>query len=734
MQNFLNPVFKFFLVGITILTFSCTTEMEKYYEVPDWLVGNAYEFLEKQGNYTLFMQAIEMAGYKDLVDGKGIITVMAPSDEAFNAYLAQKGYSSLSDIPINELKKLVGYHLVYYAFGKDRFANYQPNGSGNENPLEKGLYYKHRTKALGETTTEYDKVLERNVKIFHKELFIPVLSEYLFQTKSIDPTSNYEYFFEDSKWSGDNGGFNIASAVVDTTNADYAVVTDNGYLYEIDRVLEPLETIHQSLRNQGNFSEFLTLYDKFSDFWYDEEATKNYGNGDSLFIHKHIDLPQIASEWPYNGEEGLADYANLAALSKDAFTVFVPTNEAIDDFYNKYWAPNYSSIDSIYWMQIRYLLDNHVYSGSLVFPEEITKEEIKTTYGTTISFDPEADVDIKQICANGAYYGLNKVQVPSMFESVTSPALSNPNYRMFMYMLDASGMILPLSNNTINYTVFYPSDDVFIKSGYYDSDIRYYDPNEKSYSDDAIQILDGLWGTMSSGTMGSIIDDHVATDVLTVIDGISVYKTRNSLNYIYVKEDSVSTTRMYNENAGFAALSPIDGDWSNGQAFNTDTLLLQNNIPFKAEIPSADEYAYLKDYEYFSTLLTKAGLLQFLNPLDFIVDDYLVFAPTNEVIRQDSLNGHIIPSDPDSLAEYLKYYFVPLSANNLSDFLFPGTGVSYELSTYQMVEGEYTKFSIADDGTNLEITSPTGNAKVLSKIPKVYSDGAAYLIDGLIQP
>lgn len=301
-------------------------------------------------------------------------------------------------------------------------------------------------------------------------------------------------------------------------------------------------------------------------------------------------------------------------------------------------------------------------------------------------------------------------------------------------MLDAADMVLPLSNNTINYTIFYPSDDVILKSGYYDMDIRYYDPNEKLYSDDAIQVLDGLWGNLSSGNMTDIINDHVATDILTTVDDISVYKTRNSLNYIYVKPDSVASTRMYNENIGFAALSPIDGDWTNGQTYNTDTILLSNNIPFKAEISSADEYAYLKDFEYFSTLLTKAGLLPINNPLDFILEDYMVFAPSNEAIRQDSLNGITIPTDPDSLAEYLKYYFVPLSDNNLSDFLFPGTGVNAELNTFRIVENEASTFTITDEGNQLKITTPKGSANVLSKIPKVYSDGAAYVIDEILQP
>ena len=730
MRRFINRVLMLSLLLASLFVVSCQTELDKYYELPEWLKGNAYEYLESTGNHTQFLQAIDLTGYKDLVNGKGIITVMAPSDDAFTAYLSKKGYASVNDIPADELKKLIGYHLVYYSFGKEQFANYQPNGSGSENPLEKGLYYKHRTKAHNPISTEFDPIKGRDVKVYHKELFIPVLSENYFTTKGIDAKSNYEYFFKESTWTGDDDGFNVASATVD----DYALVTDNGYLYEIDRVIEPLETIHKSLKNQGNFSDFLSMYDKYSDYWYDAEATANYGNGDSLFVHKHIGLPQIASEWPYNGEGTLPDYANLGSLSKDAFSVFVPTNEAISNFFNEYWAPYYTSLDSVYWLQVGYLLDNHVYEGSVVFPEEIQKGEIITTYGTAVSFDPASDVDISQICANGAYYGLNSVQVPAMFNSVTGPAFRDPEYRMFLFMINSSGMVLPLSSNSINYTVFYPNDETMFRSGFDGNEIKYYDLDPKDYSDDVIQINDGTWGNLSTGAMSGFINDHISTDVLTEVTGIKVYKTRSNLNYLYMKGDSIASTTMYNENLGFSAIEKIEGSWSNGEAYKLDTTLQKNSRLFKEEIVSADEesYTYIADFKEFSALLSKAGFLPINNKLDFIVDHYMVFAPNNETI----LNAPpgVIPEDAAELAEYLKYYFVPLSSNFLSDYLFPGTGFSGDLKTYKLVDFEATTLTITDQGDKLHITSPNGEANVLSVIPKVYSDGAAYLIDGLIQP
>ena len=43
----------------------------------------AYQQLQKDGSYTIFLQGVDLAGFTDIVDGKNLMTVMAPDDEAF---------------------------------------------------------------------------------------------------------------------------------------------------------------------------------------------------------------------------------------------------------------------------------------------------------------------------------------------------------------------------------------------------------------------------------------------------------------------------------------------------------------------------------------------------------------------------------------------------------------------------------------------------------------------------
>ena len=87
MQKSIGTVLKISFVLASMFLLSCQSELDKYYKIPDWLKGNAYQLLESKGNYTLFLEAVDLSGYKDMISGKGIITVMTTSDEDFQQYL-----------------------------------------------------------------------------------------------------------------------------------------------------------------------------------------------------------------------------------------------------------------------------------------------------------------------------------------------------------------------------------------------------------------------------------------------------------------------------------------------------------------------------------------------------------------------------------------------------------------------------------------------------------------------
>ena len=141
---------------------SCQDNLS-YYDTPESLKGSIYETLQERGNYTIFLKGVDMAGYAPILQGKGVYTVMAPNDEAFAAYLKNEcGVNSIEELSAETVKKLIGFHILYYSFDKSMLINFRPDeGDGatdEELMVNAGLYYKFRTMYM-DARDRYDKWL-----------------------------------------------------------------------------------------------------------------------------------------------------------------------------------------------------------------------------------------------------------------------------------------------------------------------------------------------------------------------------------------------------------------------------------------------------------------------------------------------------------------------------------------------------------------------------------------------
>ena len=142
------------LLSFPVLMTSCfEDEMtdDPHYK-PQVRTGSAYQQLQKDGNYTIFLQGVDLAGFTDIVDGKNLMTVMAPDDEAFQVYLDSLGYASIQamyEANPQLVNRLIGFHLVHYAYDWNKFVNFRPEeGDGSteeQSNMNAGLYFKHRT-------------------------------------------------------------------------------------------------------------------------------------------------------------------------------------------------------------------------------------------------------------------------------------------------------------------------------------------------------------------------------------------------------------------------------------------------------------------------------------------------------------------------------------------------------------------------------------------------------------
>ena len=731
---------------------------DDHYKSPEWLKGNAWEVLESEGNHSMFLKAIELTGYKPIVNGQSVMTVMAPDDGAWQNFLQQRGYSSVEDMQAKapqELKKTVGYHLMYYAYDWQKMVNFRPTeGDGateEQKQVNAGLYYKHRTRSADDMEQVRGRLngVDTTVTIYHFERYLPVLSHMMFATKGIDAKSNYEYFFPGSEWGGGTRGFNVSNASVLDQDA---VVTDNGYLYHVNQVVSPLETIHATLKSNPNYSDFISLYDTYAELTPASEDI-NTSVGKVVYTISHGTLPDIACEWPVN------TWSAMEQLDRVAYNIFAPSNQAISRFFTNYWKPEsgYRSLADLDPLILEYfIMQSFADETTPIFPEEIEKGLVQTAYGTPVNINP-AHVDDRLFCENGIVYGMNDMEAPAIFSSVVGPAFRDTTYQCFMYALDKSELVLSLASDKSQFVTLVPSNYQF----------NHNEPQMRLNTTTAGRFLevysdvDGNFANMGSGQARSIVNMHTASNLSELrSSGVQVVETNTAFNYWYVVDGRITTSALFNEQlnpsyqgnpfVGFHEVSNNGMPWSNGRAYayDYDKLFAEasgDGLTHRLAVGNDRNY----EYYLFAQLLQKAGLVQGGGLPSITSDDtrYIVFVPTNEAIKNGiasipgcgslqvaddyTLTGNLSTTNKTLLANYLRNYFVSSLMNTITSYPYPGSackGTFNTMGTEKMVISESAGRIYAAFGDN----QPVGVTEKYHCLPFAFSDGCMQLIDGII--
>ncbi|MDR0572640.1 MAG: fasciclin domain-containing protein [Tannerella sp.] len=707
---------------------ACEDRMQEHYEIPAWLKGSAWKVLEDRGNFSIFLKGVELAGYKSMLEGKSILTVMAPDDAAFTKYLSENNYPDISEMSRDELNKLIGFHLLYYSYNKERMVNFRPEGDGiadKDKDVNAGLYYKFRTRSANAATSEIDRQTGKHVTVYHLERFLPVFSYRFFATKEIDAKANYEYFYPNSVWTGDDG-FNVSNASV----TEYGIIADNGFIYLVDKVLHPLETIYTELEKRDNYLNFFNLYDNYSAYEYDATLSGDYGKAigaDSLYLHRHgSSLPPIAMEWP------VSSYQAVNLLSSVSYSVFAPSNNALNAFFERFWEKgDYESLWSIDPLVMKHLMNQFVYGGSIVFPEEITSGKIKNSYGVPFNFDP-AKVTDKAICINGNFYGMDEINTPPLFASVAGPAFRDKKRAGYLYMLDGSGLLNAYVSNNAEFTLLIPNDSVMNENGIF----------LNSYTTDNVleeETADGL-APLSSSKMQAIVNMHTVLGKTELKHaGTQVCATQSAFNYWYIKDGAIANNVFFNNLLNpdytgtpfvpFRELTNEGNAWSNGRAYEYDSkagLFLADDsdgLIYALAVCNDSRYPY---YE-FAQLLKKAGLVLETTIPMLQGSRFVAFIPTNEAIKAAAGN---IPENTTQLRNYLESYFLRSIENVFTNYPYPGS--TFRSNAYTTPNGK--KINYTDSGVNLsvELDGSGVKANVNSRydfFPFAFHDGCFHLIN-----
>lgn len=769
---------------------ACQDDLDEleHYKSPDFLVGNAIEVLKADGNYKTFLRGIELIGYNDVVNTQ-LLTVLAPTDEAFTSYLKGLNYASIEEMYYANpelTREMITYHLLYYAMDWDKMTNFRPTDGDGATDTQKavmaGMYNRYRTRCTPAITKEYNAEagVQTEVSVVHYDRYLTVFSAQMFHTLGIDAKTNYEYFFPGTKWNPNNlsNGFNVMNAAVLDKEA---VVTDNGYLYHIDHVLEPLGTIYEELQKDPKYSKFLKFFTSRSIFEQDQDQSKLLGI--NVFAHKFSGLPDIGIEWYIN------DYQAYSQNTLYSYNLIAPTNDALDKLFSEFWQEGcgYNSVEELDPLIQSTLLDEcfiesditgkgEEYRQTMCFPQMIDNNRACSRFGTPVT-TKSSEFDAVSLANNGTLFGATSMKAPGVFASVAGPAFMSTKYQPYLYVLNGAKRLEVLASNASQFVVLVPDTFQFTHntpkmrleksttSGHVEYTLQQWNDEASAYSN------------IGSGTLSNMALMHTSTDATELkTEGTQVVETSTPFNYWFIRDGKITTNALFNQqlNPTFAdeiwypfheIYSDTHGStWSNGRAYAYEYPGVYSAVSgnsLETELATCADKNY--PYYCFSQLLRLAGLAaegRFVEnlALDPTTPRFIALIPTNEAIRDNikkmipgftalscdasfKITGNLSSEATRiTLANYLMSYFIKASVQPFAAYPYLGSSCKGDFPT-----GGAYDVRITDNGTSLSVTAIGQNAdgpyvgtpvpvvSTYGYLPFAFSDGGFQLIDGVVK-
>jgi uncharacterized surface protein with fasciclin (FAS1) repeats len=604
------------------------------------------------------------------LDISGSYTVFSPSDEAFGKFFSQSTkYNSVEDIPIPELTEIVKYHIVQNPWSKIQLRtldvygwidtlstdNNKPRGFKREtlllNPNRKygivGVNVGNTSKfVIVDTlqTNKYRKVITDSRK------YVPIFYQEYFDIYKLNK-SDYEFYF-DRTFDSPNDIY-FAGAKI-TSNE---ISAENGFVYIIDRVVEPMQNASEIISNRegtNEYTDFLDVLNLFPHFEYNREKTfLQPGAAQGAAVDSLFDLtfPTLAFDFssektsPPSGTYGLPSNVTI----RYHHGLMAPTNAAFQSFIDEYikipsgWGSFAGAPENI-----KKIIANTYMSVNTIYPTDF-QEGFYNGELDIVKLD-ETDIIEKKFGSNSTFIGLNKAIVPRAFKSVTGPVYLQRGYSKVMNAIEQSGLLSALKRQNEDYMFFVEND----ANSSQDSSLVYY-PSTKKFS--AFLVAPGTFQEypLSLNDLRTLLLNQIATDRAKG-DARKEFIPNLAGNMIIVNNvtGEISGTSATTKGYRGTLIEPEFPVLLSDATDNGLTYDVQNWFSFS----SPSMFSKLStDYPKFHALLKKAGLTNdkeykytFLTDNDF----YTVFVPSDQALDDAGVNSLPIPE----LQKLLQFHFV----------------------------------------------------------------------------
>jgi len=712
-KQLLTPVLlALFSVSFCISCVDRFDEIEKY-QRPDRLQGKIFTLISSQKNMTIFSQFMVDIGYDELLDKTGTYAAFVPSDSVMKIYLMEKyGTIDPSQIDSTVKNEIVRYHILPMPWSKDQLQHLSARGWINLSDISnnKPTAFKRRT-LLREPNKTYkiQRFLSGNVPfdiivsdneassttrtVFSSsQKFVPLFFDGFMNAKGLN-SDDYNFYFDRPYESG-QVFFGNSKIIGDE------IFAENGFVYLIDKVVEPLKNAEQLLE-EGPYAKFLQLIHNKPIFQFNQKATlAQQGASEGAVVGDLYNLTYTSS-FPINIHDELVVNSTYSVERHNG--ILAPTDDAMDKFFNDYlkaWGGSWNSVPK----NIQSLFVNSHIATEAVYLKDINSG----FYNVVGDIITKNDIEIEKASygSNSTFIGLKKAIVPKYFSSVSAPLFLNPSYNSLFGAYYSVNLLSSLKNQTSNFS-FFIIDNTSLTQ---DSSLFVTELPNGLFQIMAFNHQEQKMANMLSPEFKSILTRRLygQTGVQPIL-GRAKREFVETLDgrHIVIQNDTVSggvpsefgfnsgrdTTTIFSEITNF----PI----TNGKVYKCNGWL---------KYPTKNTYEYLRGTK-FLTLLNKAGLAStqnerviFMNP----TERYTIFVPSDAALNS-------IQADNLSISELKKL----LSFHIVKGILIFTDG-RLSMGSYRTLNDSYVNLRPQPD--NLQILDKNNGVIYGSLVPSAKSN------------
>lgn len=669
-------------------------------EEPDWLGASIYDYLKADGNYSNYLRLIKDLDYVEVLSKTGSKTLFVADDDAFEIFYRNNEWNvtRYEDLSMAQKSLLLNFSMINNAYLIEMLANYNNGG------MREGAAMRRVTAVSVLDSVPFAKT-DNLPNTTYWEYYKP-RGMYLLQDNT---PSTMVYFTEK----------HLIQAQI--TNEDFQVITGleriaddahifgirikerditckNGYLNILEKVLIPPMNMAGYINTNPELKTFSDILERFCAPYFDAANTLLYkqlhpGFNDSIFYKKYFAREGGITRYPSGQsvnvdmllpfDPGWNSYARTVggnALQSDMAAMFVPTNEAMEQYFNSgegaVLKDRFGSWDNVPIEILPLFVKRHMRTSLI--------ESVPSRFSTMVDEDnsvlpvKKEDIQRSYIGTNGVVYQTNKVYAPDDFISVYGPVLLSANdaavsnkTKIWKWAIvqPANDFRLYLNSLVSRYSFFVPTDEFF--SNYVDpiafakdvpGVLRFW-YNEKTAAVNAtVYRYDKTTGAVGDSVAYITSPTFLANRLLDMLNmHIVVGGVEAGKNY-YISKGNVP---VYVQGNGDNLKIQAGGNITRNETVNVNKHYSQTNgytyfIDKPIQTPVNSVYKVLSETPQFSEFFTllsgfpaSGSSVVFVNKsnyygIDFNVKffntfNYTVYVPTNEAINAAIENGKIKP-------------------------------------------------------------------------------------------